>query len=115
MMRAGRLDRHITIQRQNPSQLESGQQVENWQTVACVWAQVVYGRGSERFAAQQMIGKAVVTFRIRWSPEVSEISVLHSILYDGRRFDITDMREIGRHEGIEIDATARSEEPLSDR
>lgn len=111
-MRAGKLDRRITIQRKPVTQSDSGQEVVTWVDVATVWAEKINVKGLERFAVQQLIGQALMTFRFRWSVTVSEITSTHRILLDGRDFDITDVREIGRRQGIEIDALARSELPL---
>lgn len=112
-MRAGRLDRRITISRRTETVSVSGSVSEGWTAVATVWASVKYERGAERFATQQSVGHGAATFTIRWSETVSEVSVLHRIAFDGRDYDVRDVRELGRREGIEIDAIARSEQPLT--
>lgn len=112
-MRAGKLDRRITIQGQSISHSDSGQEEITWVDVATVWAEKREDRGSERFATKQIVGRAVTTFRIRWSEAVAVIGSKHRLLFDGRTFDITDVREIGRREGIEIDAFAASEQPVA--
>ena len=108
-MRAGRLDRRITVQRKSIAHSDSGQEVVTWQDVAEVWAEKVENRGEERFAAQQLVGHAIKTFRIRWSSVVDEITTEHRLTFDGREYDITDVREIGRRDGLELDAFAPSE------
>lgn len=112
-MRAGRLDRRITIQGKSTTQSDSGEEVVSWVDVATVWAEKVENRGSERFATRQFVGHAVTTFRFRWSSTVAVVTTEHRISYDGREFDITDVREIGRREGLEVDCYVPSEEPLS--
>lgn len=112
-MRIGSLDRRIAIQRQSVTQAADGEEVVTWQDVATVWARKIENRGSERFTAQQFVGHAVRTFRFRWSTTVSEITDKHRIVFDGRNFNITDVREIGRREGIEVDCWALGEDPLS--
>jgi SPP1 family predicted phage head-tail adaptor len=112
-MRAGRLDRRITIQGQSIAHSDSGQEKITWVDVATVWAEKREDRGTERFATKQIIGHAVTTFRIRWSDTVSAVTSEHRIEFDGRIFNITDVRELGRREGIEIDAYAPSEEPVA--
>lgn len=111
-MRAGLLDRRITIQGKSITQSDSGEEVVTWSDVATVWAEKVEIRGLERFSIKQIVGHSVKTFRIRWSAAVSQITVEHRILFDGRIFDITDIRELDRRVGIEIDCYAPSEEPL---
>lgn len=112
-MRAGRLDRRIAIQRKDVTQSDSGEEVVTLTTIATVWAEKIENRGDERFTAKQLVGHAVRTFRFRWSTATKQITTEHSIVYDGRSFDITDVREIGRREGIEIDCYAPSEQPVA--
>lgn len=113
-MKAGRRDRRITLQRKVVTQNETGEEVVSWQDVARpVWAEKIENRGSERFAAQQFIGSTVKTFRILWSVAVSEVTVEHRVLFDGREFDISDVREIGRRVGLEIECFTPSEKPVA--
>lgn len=112
-MRAGSLDRRITIQRKSITQSDSGEEIVTWVDVAEVWAQKVEDRGDERFARQQLVGHAIVTFRIRWSDTVKEVTDEHQIVFDGRSYDITAVREIGRREGVEMDAFALAEQPVA--
>jgi SPP1 family predicted phage head-tail adaptor len=111
-MQHEKLDRRITIQSQLITHSDSGEEVVEWSTVATVWAEKRENAGAERFAARQNVGYAVKTFAFRWSNAVSGITVEHRILFDGRQFNITDVREIGRRQGIEVDAWAAGELPL---
>lgn len=113
-MRAGRLDRRIVIYRNFPTQSSSGAPVDSWQAAANVAASVKWDRGSERFVTQQIVGKSAVTFTIRYSSNVSGITVADRINFDGRDYDIRDVRELGRRKGIEIDASVRSDTALVD-
>lgn len=105
-MRAGRLDKRIIIQSKSVLQNGSGQPIESWSNLAEVWAQELPMRGGERFQAQQINGSAVMTFKIRY---LTGLSVLNRIIYDGKTWDIHDIRRIGRKEALEIDASARAE------
>ena len=112
MIRAGALDRRITIQGKITTQDDFGGEVVTWGDVATVWAEELELRGIERYALRQFVGHALRTFRIRWSATVAVVTTEHQIIYNGRTFDITDVREIGRREGIELDCYAPSEEPV---
>lgn len=116
-MRAGRLDRRITIQRKTLAQSTSGQEVALWNPlVARRWANVSAVSGDERFSAPQYIAKEQVTFTIRWSSEVADLSPLDRILYpaidtvappqsefDPRHIhDVVAVHEIGRREGLRV-------------
>jgi SPP1 family predicted phage head-tail adaptor len=106
-MRAGSLDRRVTIQRKTVTQSSSGDPVETWDDVATVWAQVLPDRGGERFARRQLVGSAVVLFRMRY---LSGVTVLDRLSYGDKLWDIVDVRETGRREGLDIDATARADD-----
>lgn len=112
-MRAGKLDRRITIQGKSITQSDSGDEVVTWGDVATVWAEKIEIDGVERFTVKQIVGHAVKTFRFRWSSTVAAITSEHRLVFDDRDYDITDVREIGRREGLEVDCYAPSEEPVA--
>lgn len=108
-MRSGRLDRRIAIQRKTITQNTYGEEIVAWSTVATVWAELRYNSGGERYAENQYQGKTTTTFRVRWSEAAKATTVEDQIFFDARYYDVTDVREIGRREGLEIDAYVRSE------
>lgn len=113
-MKAGLMDRRIQIQSKTISQNDSGEEVEVWANMAStpdgmVWAELRYNAGRESFSADQRIGVTPATFRIRWSDELKGTTSEYRLIYDGRIYEIVDVREIGRREGIEIDALTRNE------
>src|SRR5215204_1692798 len=110
MVAAAVLDRQIVIQRKTVTQDEYGQEVETWADLATVRAEQRPLRGGERFSVQQLLGTSVLTFLIRWRPDLN-LTVEDRIKYNDRDFDITDVREIGRHESLELDAKARADAP----
>lgn len=104
-MRAGALDRRITIERNTPTHdADSNEEVASWGTLATVWAQAKPLRGSERFEADRENAERTVTFRIRHRTDIDEEM---RIVFDGDNYDIESIAEIGRSEGLEIIATAR--------
>lgn len=106
-MRAGKLDRRLTIQRHTVTGHNEFNEPEyGWADVATVWAQQRPSRGAERFTAAEIAGSSVITFHIRYRDDVT---VLDRLVYDGKTWNILDVREIGRHVVTEIDATARAE------
>lgn len=108
-MRAGKLDRRLTIRRfMETGRNEYNEPIIEWADVATVWAQQRPDRGSERFAAAQVAGTSVMTFHIRYRPDVS---VRDRLVYEGREFEIiAPPREIGRRVVTEIDAIARADD-----
>lgn len=107
-MRAGKLDRRLTIRRfTETGRNEFNEPVISWADVATVWAQQRPNRGSERFAAAQIAGTAVMTFHIRYR---SDITVQDRLVYEGQEYEIVaPPREIGRRVVTEIDAVARAD------
>lgn len=118
-MEAGRLDRFITIQRKVVTQDDAGETIETWSTIALAkpasWGPIV---GDERFNAPQFLATEQVEFRIRYSPEVADLSPQDRIIYPAlasasdvpetrRIYDILDPSEIGRREGIKIKCARR--------
>ncbi|MGH6862465.1 MAG: phage head closure protein [Phyllobacterium sp.] len=108
-MRAGKLDRRITI----PRFTETGRDqfnapIKAWAPVETVWAQQRPNRGSERFAADQVAGTSVVTFHIRYR---GEVTTMDRLVYENRTYEIVaPPREIGRRVVTEIDAVARDDD-----
>lgn len=102
------LDRRLEIQRKVVTLSGSGAPIETWSTLATVWAQKLPDRGQERHATRQLIGTAVMMFRMRWRADLA-LTVQDRLVFDGKTWDIHDIREIGRRLFAEIDATARAD------
>lgn len=101
------MDRRLSIMRLSETGRDGlNQPITSWVRVARVWAQARPNRGAERFEAQQVTGSAVMTFHLRYR---SDLTVLDRIAYDGRDWDIADVRELGRRVGSEIDCVARAD------
>lgn len=120
-MRAGRLDRRITIQRFTTEYSPSGHPNKVWSDlVSRRWAQVSPVRGEERFSAPQLAAKEQVEFRIRWGQAVADVNPRDRIVYpavepgspaeeidEARLYDILAVHEIGRRDGLRIIAARR--------
>lgn len=106
-MRAGRLDRRITLQRWTPSSPDShGQEQGSWLTLAMRWAERRFVSGRERLEASQTLAGQVEVFRVRGDLDVTPRDRL---VFEGVAYDIQSVAEIGRREGHEITAVARAE------
>ena len=104
-MKGEKLDRLVELRhRVLTRDSTSGQQVESWPTAyASVWAQKVDLRGREFFAAQQGNAEITATFRIRYR---TDILATDRLVYEGLSYNILPPAEIGRRDGLEIQATA---------
>lgn len=107
-MRAGKLDRRVTIQRfVQTGTDELNEPIREWTNVETVWAQQRPNRGSERFEAGQIGATAVMTFHIRYFG----VTAKDRLIYEGRTYEIVSPpREIGRRVVTEIDAIARDDD-----
>ena len=102
-MRAGDMDRRITIQVYSYETDGIGGIIESWTDFAEVWAQVTQQSGREFFGAGAIQSERKVVFRLRW---LDGITVLHRVVFGGREYNIHEVRELGRHEGLELHTTS---------
>jgi head-tail adaptor len=123
-MRAGRIDRIITIQRKSVTYSSSGEPQETWAVlVERWWASIAAVSGDERFTGEQWVAKEQTEFRIRWSTVVADLSPLDRIIYpapaSGDMFEpptrsiynVMSVQEIGRMEVLQILAARRADVP----
>jgi len=108
-MRAGPLDRLITIERFTETRDEFNAQVKNWGTLATVWASKSDVSDAERIAAQEAGSTITTRFQIRWSGDVSDVNARDRIAFDGKIYDVSGVKEIGRREGLELTTTLRQD------
>jgi SPP1 family predicted phage head-tail adaptor len=108
-MFAGKLDRRITLQRATFAQDATGQQVPSWADLATVWAAKLNVSDGERMAASEVAAQIDLRFQIRWSTDVADLNAKDRVIFEGLTFDIAGTKELGRREGIEISASARSD------
>jgi SPP1 family predicted phage head-tail adaptor len=105
-MQAGKLDRQITIERASVVLDGFGGEVRTWEPIATAWAAVMPISDGERWRAGEVAAHVTHRFQVRWGIGVE---VADRVLYDGRTFEISGVKEIGRREGQEITAAARAE------
>lgn len=104
-MRAGKLDRVINIESFSSTQDEFGSPIEEWTAfVTGLRAQIVQSSTAEFFSNTVGEGAtSTIIFRTRF---VDGVTNLHRIVYDGRNFDIEEVKELGRRQGLELRARA---------
>lgn len=103
-MRAGDLDRRVIIQTYAITGVDPfNNPIGEWQDVATVWAQVLQQGGSEFLRAEEVTAERRVVFRIRW---LEGVSALQRVIHDGTEHNITEVRELGRRDGLELHTTA---------
>jgi len=98
-VKAGTLNRRITIQQATTSADGYGEPIASWSSLAEVWAEVLPLTVNERFQAQQINPEATVKMRLRHRDDVT---IHMRVLYEGVYYDIQGVTEIGFHEGLEL-------------
>ncbi|MCB1511521.1 MAG: phage head closure protein [Hyphomicrobiaceae bacterium] len=102
-MRAGKLDRDITIQRGTTTIDEYGTMTQTWADVATLRAQIVQQSTEEFIRGFGASDVTAVIFRTRWLDGVTNAD---RISHDGGIYNIKEMKEIGRRRGLEIRCTS---------
>lgn len=117
-MRAGSLDRLITIQVNTPTQNNFGEPIDSWSDVV---ARLPAGysplRGNERDTEAQTVAEQYVEFTVRYQEALRTLNSKYRILYpapdltgspnDTDIYDIKNVAEIGRQDGLRIVARRR--------
>jgi head-tail adaptor len=109
-MNPGDLDRRIQFQRSRL--FDNGLAfAEVWEDHGFpVWASKSDISDGEKFAAREVAASITSRFRIWWSSFSSELTPKDRLVCEGRTYDIVGIKEIGRREGLEITAAARTDD-----
>lgn len=105
-MLAGSLDRRVTILRHDADATNDlGEPVESWTASDQVWASKSDVSDAERVKAMGVGSKLSTRFVVRSASLTRSITTQDRLRYDGRDYEITGLKEIGRRVGIEISAS----------
>jgi SPP1 family predicted phage head-tail adaptor len=105
-MRAGSLDRVITIQRATETIDDAGTPSTSWSTVTIARAAILkQSLGEFLRPSAGTEADNTITFRTRY---IAGITTADRIVYDGANYDVQETREIGRRRGLEIRCLARN-------
>jgi SPP1 family predicted phage head-tail adaptor len=108
-MRAGDLDRRITIQRATPTRDQFNNEILTWFDLVTVWASARPASVRERLAHMEVGSEIDSVFEFRWSPLTASVDSKDRIVFDGKIYDIVAPAEIDRRVGIRVKAVARTE------
>lgn len=70
-MRAGQLNRRITVQQLAAGQDAIGQPVQTWSTVAELWAHILHSSGLETIKAGAEMSVVRASIRVRYTRQIS--------------------------------------------
>lgn len=103
-LRAGKLDRQITIERQSETVAESGAVSKTRTPIATVRAELVQQSIDEFLAGFGEAEAGALVFRIRY---LAGITTADRVLFDGSAYEIDEIAELGRRRALEL-RTVRS-------
>lgn len=98
-MRAGKLDRVITVESVSYDVSKAGGRAETWFRRAIRRAEVIADTSSETVAVKGTTAKATVRLRIRFM----DLGFDDRIGFDGTLYEIASISEIGRRKALEIE------------
>lgn len=105
-MRAGNLDRTITIERMDAGALDADRvPTSTWATVATLRSQVVEASADEFLSGAGVELAETILFRIRWTDDALATD---RVRYAGRVYGILGLVELGRRRGLEIRASTKA-------
>lgn len=99
MIKAGKLDRQITIERQTETVAASGSVSKTWAALATVRAELVQLAAEEYLAGFGEVDTGGAVFRIRY---LAGITTADRVTFDGATYDIEEIAELGRKRGLEL-------------
>jgi SPP1 family predicted phage head-tail adaptor len=98
-MRGGNLDRIITIDRVTTTVDEYGTPQEGWATVASLRAELIQSSAQEFIRAYGATTDTIAIFRTRF---LDGVTTADRVTYANRSYDLKEIKEIGRREGLEL-------------
>lgn len=107
MIRAGELDRRISVEHRTlVRDPDTNETIATWVQIASVRAAVRQASGREFLAGSAVIGERRAVFVIRWRGDITATDT--RVIYGDGTYDLDDVREIGRREGLELHGKAVS-------
>lgn len=97
-MRAGKLDRSITVQSFTSTVNEYGTPIETWTDIATVRAQIIQS-STEEFLTNGATDETVIIFRTRY---FAPIGTKSRVLFEGEEYNVREVKEIGRRKGLDL-------------
>lgn len=102
-MRAGKLDKTIIIQRRGEVVDDYGTVTEGWTVLATVRAQIIQQSTQEFLKDAGTAAQTAVIFRIR---HIADLKTADRVTYGGNTFDLKEIKELGRREGLDLRCVA---------
>jgi SPP1 family predicted phage head-tail adaptor len=105
VLNAGELDRRVTLQKYALTRNADNEPLETWSDIRTVWASWRRASARETLAGAEINASATDIFEIRYAADLAELDAKDRLVFGGKTYDIVGIAEIGRREGLRIDAT----------
>jgi SPP1 family predicted phage head-tail adaptor len=106
---AGHLDRRIVVERATMAANAFNELVPTWFTLVELWAMRRDASAAESYRAAEVSAQISTRFRVRYSTVTATVDEKDRISFEGKVYNITATRRIGRNQWIEWDAAARDD------
>lgn len=102
MMRIGKLDRRISIEKPTESVNDFGERIVSWSVAFSMWASLTIRKSGsfEKIVDGYETSVQMVEFTIRHSSDAVTINNGHRVKYDGKTLNIVAVHELER--GVDI-------------
>ncbi|MDO5757250.1 MAG: phage head closure protein [Rhodobacterales bacterium] len=99
MIRSGKLDRLITLERKTETVSAPGAVSKTWAGITTVRAELVQQSADEYLRGYGEAEHGTLVFRIRYLPG---ITTADRVSYQGAAYDLDQIAELGRKRGLEL-------------
>lgn len=106
MTGAGSLDRRVTFQRATVAANGFNEPVETWAELTTVYTYRRDASAAEAYRAQEVGADISSRFKVRYSELLADLNPRDRLIWAGRIYNITAVREVQRLRWIEVDAVA---------
>jgi SPP1 family predicted phage head-tail adaptor len=98
-MRSGKLIHQITLETFTKTVSPAGTVKEIWAPLATVRAEILQQTATEFLRADAEAERNTMIFRVRYRQGITTST---RVTYDGQAFDLVEIRELGRRQGLEL-------------
>lgn len=102
----GKFDRKVAIKSQSKSQNDYGEYILTPSTLANVWAKIMPKGGNTDYEAETFVQQTNFEIYIRFR---SDLTTLHYIEYNNKKYYIKSINEIGRKAGLKLECYVKNE------
>ena len=106
MIDSRKLDRLIVVERKSDTVDDFGTPIEGWSPVTTLRAQRLENGSREFVRSYGVAEEGSAVFRIRY---VAGITTTDRVLFDGEPFDLVEIVELGRRQGLDLRVKSQRE------